>query len=203
MRTCSKPLLVALFATAAFSLMVSSASARRITVSEGRMLQIWRSLKFEGGLGQPLTCPVTLEASFHSRTLSKVSGQLIGYVTETVADSPHCTNGGATVKRETLPWHLQYNSFAGTLPSITQLKFQIVGSRFRVETGLVSCEATTTQTNPAFGTITVSAGAMTTIRSEGTIPCGVFTGTFEGTGEVFVQGPTGLSSTRINVRLVT
>jgi hypothetical protein len=199
MGLCSKLPLVAL---AAFFLMAPSAAARRIAASEGRMLQIWRSLKFEGGLGQPLTCPVTLEGTFHSRTLSKVSGQLIGSVTETVADGPHCTNGSATVKRETLPWHLQFNSFAGTLPSITQLKFQIIGSSFRVETGVISCEATTTQTNPAFGTITVSAGAMTSIRSEGTIPCGIFTGTFEGTGEVFVQGPTGLSSTRITVRLV-
>lgn len=191
MRTRSKLLLVALTTTAVFSLAVSAASARRLEVSEQRFLAIWTSLNFSGGFGPTVLCPVTLAGSFHSRTISKVSGQLVGYVTEASVDSPNCTNGHATVRTETLAWHVQYNSFTGTLPEIGTIKIQLVGARFRIEDSGVTCESTTSQSRPAFGTITREAnGGLLVIRAEGSIPCGIFIGTFEGNGEVFVQGPT-------------
>jgi hypothetical protein len=207
MRTPSKLVLLALAKSMVFSLAVSSASARRIEVSNQNFLAIWTSLRFaSGALG--VNCKVTLEGSFHSRTLSKVSGQLIGYVTEAEVAGEMCTGGSATVLRENLPWHVRYSSFTGTLPNITGIRIQLIGARFAVELG-IECLATTTAAAPAFGLITIASGVAREIRAEGTIPCierlgGSVNGTFSGTGEVFLQTPLGrgLISTRINVRLV-
>ena len=77
-----------------------------------------------GGLNT--MCPLTLEGSFHSRTISKVCGQLVGYIT--TANFAMCSGAAqARTLTETLPWHVRYESFEGTLPSITGITFQIIG----------------------------------------------------------------------------
>lgn len=186
-------------AAAALTVAVGSASARRIEVSNQRFLAIWTSLNFSGGFGETILCPITLEGSFHSKTTSKVSGELAGNVTEAVVDNAACINGHATVLRENLPWHIQYNSFTGTLPNIATIKFGIIGSRFRIETAGFSCLGTMTQARPTFGTVGVTGGTAGTLTAEGAVSCGISSGTFEGAGEVFVQHST---TTRLTVRLV-
>jgi hypothetical protein len=200
MRTSSKLLFIALTTAAVFSLAVSSASARRIEVSNQHFLAIWNPLIFSGG-GATVRCPVTLEGSYHSKTISKVSGQLIGWVTEAAVNNAACAGGHATVLRENLPWHMRYDSFCGTLPEIECVKTQLVGARFRIE-AFFSCLSTTSASNPGFGTIGIIGGEATEITASGSIPCGIVTGTFSGTGEVFVQENPGLSEQRIRIRLV-
>lgn len=206
MRTRSKLVLIGLATAMLFSLAVTSASARRIEISNQSWLAIWTSLNFtpEGGTVATL-CEVTLEGSYHSKTISKVSGQLIGYVTNAAVNGAECTNGSATVLSENLPWHVRYDRFSGTLPTITSIRQQLVGARFRIANPFgIACLSTTTAAAPGFGTINIASGIARTIGAEGSIPCGIIRGTFEGTGEVFLQTPSngGLISTRINVRLV-
>jgi hypothetical protein len=117
MRTRSKLLFAALTATVFLSFAVGSASARRFELSNQRFLAIWTSLEFTIEGLSPVLCPVTLEGSYHSRTLSKVSGQLVGYITAANVNGPLCTNGSATVLRETLPWH---GDMVGRAPAVVR-----------------------------------------------------------------------------------
>jgi hypothetical protein len=213
MRTRSKLLFAALTATAFMAVAVSSASARRIELSNQRYVATWPGLEFEvPAAGVLIKCPVTLEGSFHSRTLSKVSGQLIGYVTSAkVAGSrPPCTGGTATILTETLPWHVRYDSFSGVLPTITLIRIQLVGANFRIDPDGATnpCLARTSAANPAYGNVVVGTGGRVEIlRADeaSNIPlteeffCAISGGsTFRGNSEVFLQGTT----TRIFVRLV-
>jgi hypothetical protein len=218
MTTRSKLLLAALTATMVMALTVS-ASARRLEVSSQQFLAMWTSLTFENTTGtSAVSCPVELEGTFHSKTLSKVSGQLIGHITratianETTGAEPPCTGGTATVLTETLPWHIRYQSFAGTLPNIERITIQLIGASFRIRPNELTCLAATTATAPARGIITREVGGnATSIRADelSTIPvsgsfCGLGgNGRFKGTGEVFQQAPgLGLTTTRIRVTLV-
>jgi hypothetical protein len=209
MRNSTKLVLAGLSAALLLSLAVGSASARRIETSERGFLVRFSELSFNAA-GNRVSCPVTLEGSFHSRTLSKVSGQLIGYITQAQVPStePPCVEGTATALTTTLPWHIQYNSFAGRLPTISRIRITLVGARFQVHPrNSVTCLAGTTQANPSAGDINVEAGGgATTLRAlpEFTIPlegfCGIAgNGNFEGTGEIFTLVT---PQVRITVRLV-
>jgi hypothetical protein len=205
-------LFVGLTATIVMSFAVSSASARRFALNTQRWTAIWNPLNLTAA-GVVLRCPVTLEGSFHSATLSKVSGQLIGYVTVARVAEAACTNGSARALSETLPWHVQYNSFAGSLPNITEIRIALIGARFRTIISNNECLTETTQREPAFGRIKVTGASEEEIRKtnqmeaeegasivlRGNFICNLAgSGRFSGTAELFQLGTT----TRILVRLV-
>jgi hypothetical protein len=220
MRNRTKVVMTALTAALALSVAVSSASARRIELSNQNIRAVWEVnskltlSNAEGGL--TLACPVTLEGSFHSRTLSKVSGQLIGYVTRAFLTRSGCvvTGGvedirilnGVETTTNTLPWHIRYDSFTGTLPNITSIRLQLVNASFVLTAFGVNCLYKSTTARPAFADTLVTAGAVTGLRalSERFIP--VFEGgflcpeetRFTGTARVTLLGTT----TAIRVRLV-
>jgi hypothetical protein len=204
----SRLLLVSVMTAAVLLVAVGSASARRLQLSTHLFLAIWTSLEFVIEGSSPILCPVTLEGSFHSRTLSKVSGQLIGYITKAKVQAV-CTNGNASVLSETLPWHVRYSSFIGALPSITGVALQMVGMSMSIEEALGSCLWRTTASAPFSAILQLENGVARTLRADetGLIPlneagiCEFFNLNlrYRGTAEAFVQGST---STRITVRLV-
>ncbi len=212
MRNTTKLVFTGLAATILMSFAVGSASARRFEVSEQGFLARWTNLIFEAA-GNRISCPVTLEGSFHSRTLSKVSGQLIGFVTQAQVPIPpeeRCQGGTATALTETLPWHILYNSFRGVLPRIETIRILLRGARFQIRTGGgITCLAGTEANHPAEADIILGArGEVTGLRAlpEFTIPlggefiCGLGgNGAFEGTAEVFTLVT---PQTRITVKLV-
>jgi hypothetical protein len=126
----SKLLLAVVGATVLLGALVSSASAGRLSNSSTTLRATWARMDFTGGFGT-VECEVTLEGSLHSRTIAKVARALIGNITAASVSSP-CRRGGATILRETLPWHVTYNSFAGTLPNITNILTDVVGASFRI-----------------------------------------------------------------------
>lgn len=149
-----------LIAAIALATAVGTASARRLALSESHILSHFRELTFEGGggVGQVI-CPVSIEGSFHSRTLSKVCGQLIGYITESQVASSLCSGGHASVLPTTLPWHIVYESFGGTLPNITEIELGLEGAAFLVEIpGLAECLYQSTVAEPMRGMVTREAG---------------------------------------------
>jgi hypothetical protein len=178
MRNRIKLLLTTLGAAIVLAAVVSSADANRIEVSNQSIRVVWSNLKFvEGGGGGPsATCPVTLEGSFHSKTISKVSGQLIGYITAAALTNASCTfAGGASSVRilngveegathQTLPWHVRYDSFEGELPAITGIRLQLIGAAFLLTAIGVSCLYQSTTAQPAFGNVLVTAGTVTDLR---------------------------------------
>jgi hypothetical protein len=142
MRRC-KLLLAFAIATVTLGVLTSSSGARSFSTTSQTMRTQFRELKFEGPFGTT-TCQMTMEGSLHSRTIAKTAGSLVGYITSVRLGV--CAQGTATVLTETLPWHMQYGSFSGTLPSISEIELQVIGASFRVrETFGVTCLATSTR----------------------------------------------------------
>ncbi len=116
---------------------INSASARRIELSGQRVRLVWEPIVFAGTGGGPrISCPVSMEGSFHSRTISKVSGQLIGYITTAEIAKASCIGASNILAlngienapgASSLPWHVRYDSFSGRLPAIAGIKLQVVG----------------------------------------------------------------------------
>jgi len=207
MRTRSTLAIVGLAAALVMALAVGSASANHLSLSHGNLNRaIWNPLEFRGGFGT-VKCPVTLEQSFHSVTISKVVGALIGYVTGATVGT--CTQGSATVLTATLPWHIQYGGFLGSLPRFTGVKELLIGASFQIREPVfgVTCLARSTTTNPSVGIaeeITWEAGGngiIRTLKAENgaSIPCGSFSGRFEGVARV-TESPGG--ATNVLIRLI-
>jgi hypothetical protein len=220
----TKLILAALVATCSLGLAVGSATAGRLSTTNTRFRVTWNSMRFADPTGESsiqMSCRVTLEGSFHSSTIRKIAGALIGSITRGAVDSNNCRGTNEphriTVLAETLPWHLTYESFAGTLPNITSVTFLV--SRYSVQFSSVVFGITafclyrdagraeenvaeTATRNTATGAITVNApvGGRRASFFRGTpIPeaCPAF-GEFSGGGEVFLLG----STNRISVTLI-
>jgi hypothetical protein len=202
MRTTTKLALATLVAVVALAAAVGAAGARRFEFSDQRFTFVTRSVGYRGG--EPTNCPITLAGSFHSRTISKVSGQLVGYINS--AGSGTCPEGSGRVLTESLPWHVRFASFSGTLPSITQIKLQVIGYSFLEICITSSCLYKSTAANPLILGLEVTRGVITSMRWEENNAIPRFMGEFicpaelivEGAGEPSVTGTT----TKINVRLI-
>ncbi len=129
MRIATKPYVLAVAAALPLALGVGAASARNLSWSSQTFRMTWTRLDFTTDV---LTgsCPVTLEGSFHSRTLAKVAGTLVGAITAARAKEESCVNGRAHLKN--LPWHLTYERFTGTLPNISGVVLLLGRFRFEV-----------------------------------------------------------------------
>jgi hypothetical protein len=141
-------LAIAAMAACAALAWAGAASARRLELpaNERGFRLAWSVLEFTSAAGT-VRCPVTLEGSYHSRTISKVVGSLIGFVTR--ASIAACTGGTNRLLSETLPWHVRYRGFVGSLPAIDSVAHSIVGMAFNMTVGGLGCLVTTTATNPA------------------------------------------------------
>jgi hypothetical protein len=129
MRTGSKLILAGLGATLLMAFAVNTASARNFSVSNQTFRGTFNNLEFEGAGVVRDTCRVTIEGSLHTRTIAKVAGSLVGYITRvTIGQCSEPT----TVLTATLPWHVSYESFSGRLPDITLLILRATGVSFRV-----------------------------------------------------------------------
>ena len=203
----TKLLLASLTATAILAMAISSASANRLSVSNNRLWRVtWTSLRFLNNVNtNTVLCPVTLEGSFHSATIVKTIGALLGYVTRASLIN-NCTGGHATIRTETLPWHIRYRGYSGTLPNITLIILGLSRTRFRVETGGITCEVTTEDTNPAVGRLVIRNGVVenltpdprTTIPLEGLCGFGG-RGSFEEASQTLTEVPGG---SRLTVTLI-
>jgi hypothetical protein len=147
----TKLLVTMLVATAALATSVSSSSASRLSLSNNAFRVV-----FSEPVGEPpphiVLCAATLEGSFHARTFAKVVSSLIGYITRAAFREETCRGGRMRVLRETLPWHIQYESFTGTLPSITSISAKVIGMAILTEFAAFpgsSCLIRTTAESPA------------------------------------------------------
>lgn len=174
MHTSVKCAIAAAMTALALLVSVTAASANRLSSNSSTFRVVWEHLEFENTFIAAVTkCPVTIEGSFHSSTIRKVTNMLFGQTTRAIVVAGACTGGSATALQETLPWHITYQSFIGTLPNITGIKMHAIGNSFRVLNGGFTCLARSTFTEPLilFATLT-AARAISTIEVEegGTIP---------------------------------
>ena len=221
MRTYLKLAITALVASAALAALVGSASAGRLSISNQNIRVVWSSLEFKSS-GVEVRCRVTIEGSFHTRTIAKVRGSLIGYLTKAIVARP-CTGGTAWAHSgeanevlggsftNNLPWHITYEDFAGTLPNITSLRILLSGALFTIRSTIFGITALCEYITGTAGNATGIAGRNTTtgvvdwlvasgrIRSVQGFPCpeGTFTSP-ERDGLITLLGNT----TRITVTLI-
>jgi hypothetical protein len=209
MRNRTRLMLVTITAALVLAAMVGSASARRFEFSNTGIRAVWPAVSVSGGFGTEITCPVTLEGTLHSRTISKVIGQLIGYITRAIVGEVVCS-GGSRMRAltETLSWHIQYSSFTGTLPNITAVNVSLINASFLLFISSLgaSCLFRTSTAEPATLRFEREAGGVLTgallggsINSINGFPCNFGRITLSGRATVTLLGST---TTRIVVRLV-
>jgi hypothetical protein len=213
MRTHTKLTLAALTATLVMALAVNTASANNISLSNQTFRVVWSPLNFIGeGSSVRGVCNVTIEGSFHSRTIVKTIGALIGYVTRAIAGG--CTENSATVLTATLPWHITYEGFSGRLPNITRVRLLLRHIAFvtQIFGGLVEClyaDAGNNQSENSAGEVLLSSGSANELAADPSIRIPFVRGSgltencptrggFTGTGNVTLLGAT----TRITVTLI-
>ncbi len=176
-----RPLLAIAGATVLLAALVSAASANHISSSSRTIRATWRTMEFIPPVGETVRCPVTLEGSLHSSTIAKVVGALIGYITRASIISSGCAGGHATILTSTLPWHVRYRGFAGTLPNITRIETGVIGSSFLVEgTFGIECLYVSSASEPTIGNYVVNSsthaitGAEVSGEINSTTGCGIF-----------------------------
>jgi hypothetical protein len=190
------PSAVALATIAVLAIATSAATASRLSLTSQTFTETFTRVAFEGGFGTT-ECALTLEGSLHSRTIARAAGSLVGYITRATLGA--CPRGSATILTASLPWHVRYASFNGTLPNITSINTSIVGMQFQIREPVfsVTCLAVGGVTQ---GGQNVAAGAFTTAVLSGRSPtnCGI-EGTLSGTStSLTVLG----AATRISVALI-
>jgi hypothetical protein len=182
-----KTLLAIVGATILLGALVGAASARNFSVSNTNLRATFRSVEYGGGFGTA-RCDVTIEGSFHARAIPKVLRSLTGYITRAIIQKP-CAVGDATMLTATLPWHVTYAGFTGTLPNITAGLANVSGAAFQVIEPVFgfACLSRSTAESPETITFNREAGgALTTATAGGTIPtsCGL-SGRISGTSSTF------------------
>jgi hypothetical protein len=156
---------------------VATASANRLESSAQGIRAAWTTMTFAANGITTVTCPVTLEGTLHSRTITKVSGALIGYITRAIVGETACQAGRARTLPETLPWHVQYLGFtaAAGLPEIEKINIAVLNAAFLVQTRVlgseISCLYRTSATEPATGSFnrTLATGLLASASVGGRI----------------------------------
>jgi hypothetical protein len=153
-------LLAGLTSALLMAIAISAASANRLATNEQQVRLIFSPMVFTGeGIEPPVRCPVTLEKSFHSKTIAKVLESLIGYVTKVTVGT--CTGGTARANTETLPWHIRYGGFTGTLPNIVTLLGKSIRTSFTIAARAIPVPCRYTPSSVT-GTTNVGAGGRVT-----------------------------------------
>jgi len=197
-------------ATSALAIAVGTTTAGRISLNSRTFRATWSHLEFvsESVFGSDtVRCPVTIEGSFHSATIQKNRGALIGYVTRATALSAACTSGTMTVLQNALPWHYTYEGFSGRLPIISAIFFLLTGAAVAVTARSITCLARSEVNNNISGRaslggsneITSIETAANAIPLTGAFPCPGAMGSLLPSTSTVTQLN---SSSRITVRLI-
>jgi hypothetical protein len=178
----SKLLLAVASAVVLSAVLAGSAGARTFSLSHQNLRATWTRMDYSGGFGT-VECEITVEGSAHTRTIAKVVNLLLGYVTS--ATVHRCARGGATILAASLPWHVTYKGFAGTLPNITGANTTIIGAAWAIREPFGATCLVRSEASSLIGTWDINARVIESIALSGSSPCrGAFievTGTMSGT----------------------
>jgi len=163
-------------ATLVLALGVATSAARSLSTSSQTMRLTWGLVEFGLEPISAIRCPVTLEGSFHARTIAKVEGTLIGSITRAAVRAAECTNGTAAAfngvetyngaaTSNTLPWHVTYKSFASSLPQISSVNLLMRGMRWglRASEGICIGQYGTAEDNVVLTVRREASGGLTEV----------------------------------------
>ena len=164
---------------------------------------------------------VTLEGSMHRRTYPKIFDLLVGGIDRATVNQERCTGGivaaingteryNGTVPASTVPWHKTYANFAGRLPDVIALYFEVERARFGIRdasglcTGLyfgaedaLELEYTREAGGAITGVNALETRSLRLVRRDAGFLCPE-TATIRGRGTLTVAG----SSTRVTITLI-
>jgi hypothetical protein len=213
----AKLILTALTAAVVLGAAIDTATAQRFEVTNTSIRTTFPTLRFFGsepfGGTVEIACPVTIEGTFHSRTIAKGPERLIGYITRAILNQNACAEGGFTgftILQERLPWHIRYESFAGALPNITRLNLRFALATFKMRAVFfgIECLFQSTVTSPLRAFVERNVATRQAVNlvaySETSVP--IFEGSscptairFQGSGAIRLQGS---STTLIFILLI-
>ena len=139
-------------------------ASRGISVSPTSTSVTFSGFAIEGGTGTPTRCEATVHITLHA-SIAKTTGTLGGFA-DVHLGTGACRNGnagllvgGRRVTGAQGPFHVTYQSFVGTLPSIISLALKLNDITFWQEDGAFACltqdavdlTGSTTGGNPATG----------------------------------------------------
>lgn len=196
MRITQRRLAAVLCGLLALALLAAHASANRLSIGPVHGFRVASSsaeflsgevIEEEGhrkSVEYVIRCPMTLEGSFHSSTIAKVSGALIGMVTRAAVAEARCatvvrtyeegvfeeapSEGRLQVLTATLPWHVRYLSFSGSLPAITEIGLSVVGAHLRIFglPGGAACLYVSSEASPMRYRATVEGGSLSRLLGD-------------------------------------
>lgn len=159
-------LFAACAAVVVLSVCASAASATSLAFGATGLRLIFPEFT-ASGTGFTVRCPMTLEGSFHARTVSKTVGSLIGYISRVQIG----TCSGGRINPLVTPWHITYSSFTGALPNLEGIEVHIVEAGFLVEISGISCLYRTTSVSAGRVVAELLREKVSTVRwSEGRLP---------------------------------
>jgi hypothetical protein len=156
---------ITVVALGTLAILVSAATATRLSSSSQTLRATFARVSFTGAI--PLECAVTLEGSLHARTIAKTVSALVGLITRATVGV--CPRGSATILQASLPWHVRYTSFTGTLPNIATIRTTVTGAEFQLR-------------EPTFGITCLAANA--TVTDSYFLTAGVITNAEISSGEI-------------------
>ncbi|HEX4804675.1 MAG TPA: hypothetical protein VFU94_02135 [Conexibacter sp.] len=165
MSTRARLLLAAAVTIAVLGCAVGAAGARRLNFEQQNFRIVWARMSITGNAR--VECSVTMEGSFHSRTITKVLEERIGVITRAMVNQFSCMGGNyyayngmenleGVVVGQSLPWHVYYEGFTGILPNIAGIVVSVEGVTFLVDILGVHCRYISTELVPAFAVISVN-----------------------------------------------
>lgn len=173
------------------------AGAGRLSLSNQSIR--WTFAEYANRNGEiTISCELTLEGSFHSRTFAKVREALLGSITRATVRTP-CRGGWGDMRflSETLPWHLRYAAFTGTLPRIASVAVDVTNWAWSYPGLSGDCLYRSTVEAPARWIMNREAGGgITSVRADESIAVPRFAGgilcapsiNYSGTGRMTLQG---------------
>lgn len=188
MSTSLKAALTSLIAAIALTAALGTATANRLRISEQEIEAIWQPLTFTTGGSVNVRCNVTLLGRLHSSTIIKAEGSLIGYVNHVRVQRP-CTGGTAWAYNgeevnealggtlgNSLPWHIVFDGFGGSLPNISTINIWFLGARFLTRATILGitllCSYGTSGTQPFEAIAIVGSGVITQLAANSTAAIG-------------------------------
>ncbi len=152
----------------ALALAGGSAFANEFHSSSTTFRIVWTPFISRIGINT-IECNLTFEGVLHAREFEKFADQLIGQITRARATRP-CGGansmwvlngteelGGGQTAPDSLPWHVTYKYFDGTLPTITRIAVAMVGVSFLYEFGSIRCLYRSTVAAPFVGIFELNA----------------------------------------------
>ncbi len=160
----ARTLLPLTLALSLLPLVAGTASAGGLGTSSRSLYITWDEPGPSGQLtieasGMNIGCDVRLLGEFHSTVMIKAWERLSGLIRH--VEISECGGGIISILNESLPWHVKYESFTGSLPGISSVRFLLNRVAFLIQTPFGQCLGIAEAGDPFGAEADLSSGNVT------------------------------------------